>query len=39
MAFTTIVAYVVLGAPVAIFLSTQALYLVAGLVKNQYIDY
>lgn len=39
MAFTTILAYVFLGAPLAIFLLTQALYVVANLTKNQYIDF
>ena len=39
MAFTTILAYVFLGAPVAIFLITQVLYVLASLVKSQYIDF
>jgi lysophosphatidate acyltransferase len=39
MAFTTILAYVFLGAPLAVFLTTQVLYVVASLTKNQYIDF
>ena len=39
MAFTTILAYIFVGGPVAVFLTTQALYLLASALKNQYIDY
>lgn len=39
MAFTTILAYVCVGGPVAIFLTTQALYVLASVLKNQTIDY
>lgn len=39
MAFTTILAYIFVGGPVAVFLVTQALYVVANLTKNQYIDF
>jgi len=39
MAFTTILAYIFVGGPLAIVLLTQALYVVANLTKNQYIDF
>ena len=39
MAFTTILAYVFVGGPVAVFLTTQALYVLAGVLDNKYIDY
>lgn len=39
MAFTTTLAYVFVGGPVAVFLTTQALYVLAGVLNNKYIDY
>lgn len=39
MALTTILAYIFVGGPVAIFLTTQALYVLASVLKNQTIDY
>lgn len=39
MAFTTILAYIFVGAPIAVFLTTQAAYLVASATKIQAIDF
>jgi lysophosphatidate acyltransferase len=39
MAFTTTLAYVFVGGPIAVFLTTQALYVLAGVLNNKYIDY
>jgi lysophosphatidate acyltransferase len=39
MGFTTILAYVFVGLPVAVFLAIQFLYVVANVTKNHYIDF
>ena len=39
MALTTILASLFVGAPVAIFFLTQALYILASALKNQTLDY
>ena len=39
MGFTTILAYVFVGAPIAVFFATQILYVVGTVTKNHYIDF